>query len=138
MYTGKGGRSTVVIIAVVVAVTAVFLLFVAVFFVRAKKTRTAHGTEPLAQGKRLLPLGQMIKYSAVFFVLIQMLKLCLQAMMILPLQDHSSLILRRLKQQLISFHLVISLVKVDSAKSTRYTIFKLASSVDIYLQVSIE
>ncbi|CAF2130881.1 BnaA03g45870D [Brassica napus] len=48
---GEGGRSTVVIIiAVVVPVAAVFLLFVAVFLVRAKKTRTVYETEPLAQG----------------------------------------------------------------------------------------
>lgn len=54
MYTGEGGRSTVVIIiAVVVPVAAVFLLFVAVFLVRAKKTRTVYETEPLAQGTRL-------------------------------------------------------------------------------------
>ncbi|XP_022573444.1 putative cysteine-rich receptor-like protein kinase 20 [Brassica napus] len=51
---GEGGRSTVVIIiAVVVPVAAVFLLFVAVFLVRAKKTRTVYETEPLAQGTRL-------------------------------------------------------------------------------------
>ncbi|CAH8352098.1 unnamed protein product [Eruca vesicaria subsp. sativa] len=46
----KGGRSTVLIIAVVVSVTAVSLLFVAMFLVRAKKTRTVNETEPLAQG----------------------------------------------------------------------------------------
>ncbi|KAF3591958.1 hypothetical protein DY000_02027137 [Brassica cretica] len=48
---GKGGRSStvVIIIAVVVPVAAVFLLLVAVFLVRAKKTRTVYETEPVAQ-----------------------------------------------------------------------------------------
>ncbi|KFK30809.1 hypothetical protein AALP_AA6G028600 [Arabis alpina] len=46
---GKGGNS-VIIISVVVLVTAVFIISVAVFSVRAKKTRTVYKTEPLAKG----------------------------------------------------------------------------------------
>ncbi|CAN6879357.1 unnamed protein product, partial [Brassica oleracea] len=42
--------TVVIIIAVVVPVAAVFLLLVAVFLVRAKKTRTVYETEPVAQG----------------------------------------------------------------------------------------
>ncbi|KFK28891.1 hypothetical protein AALP_AA7G061600 [Arabis alpina] len=49
---GKGGNPSVIIIAVVVPITAAFLLFIAVFIFRAKrKKRTVYETEPLAEGK---------------------------------------------------------------------------------------
>ncbi|XP_010448725.1 PREDICTED: cysteine-rich receptor-like protein kinase 19 [Camelina sativa] len=46
---GKGGNSSIKIIAVVVPITAVLLLFVAVFRVRAKRKKTVYETEPLAE-----------------------------------------------------------------------------------------
>ncbi|KAF8047287.1 hypothetical protein N665_3116s0006 [Sinapis alba] len=48
---GKGRNSSVIIIAVVVPITAILLLFVAVFTVRAKKKRTFYETEPLTEDK---------------------------------------------------------------------------------------
>ncbi|VVB10326.1 unnamed protein product [Arabis nemorensis] len=51
--TGKGGNSSVIILAVVVPVTAVFLLFVAVFVFRAKRKKTVYEMEPLAEGGKL-------------------------------------------------------------------------------------
>ncbi|CAE6181121.1 unnamed protein product [Arabidopsis arenosa] len=46
---GKGRNSSVIVIAVVVPITAVLLLFVAVFCVRAKNKRTLYEMEPLAR-----------------------------------------------------------------------------------------
>ncbi|KAF3527321.1 hypothetical protein DY000_02037975 [Brassica cretica] len=48
---GKGRNSSVIIIAVVVPITAIILLFVAVFTVRAKKKRTVYEMEPPAEDK---------------------------------------------------------------------------------------
>ncbi|KAL1190772.1 putative cysteine-rich receptor-like protein kinase 23 [Cardamine amara subsp. amara] len=45
---GEGGNSTVIIIAVVVPITLLFLLFVAIFSFRTKRKRTIYETEPLA------------------------------------------------------------------------------------------
>ncbi|VVB10328.1 unnamed protein product [Arabis nemorensis] len=50
---GKGGKSTVIIVAVVVPVTAISLLLVAVFIFRAKRKRTVYEMEPLAEGGKL-------------------------------------------------------------------------------------
>ncbi|CAA0396227.1 unnamed protein product [Arabidopsis thaliana] len=46
---GKGGNSSVIIIAVVVPITVLFLLLVAVFSVRAKNKRTLNEKEPVAE-----------------------------------------------------------------------------------------
>ncbi|CAA7037154.1 unnamed protein product [Microthlaspi erraticum] len=48
LYIGKGGNSSSVItIAVLVPITVLFLLFVAIYSVRDKKTRSIYETEPL-------------------------------------------------------------------------------------------
>ena len=50
--TGKGGNSSVIIIAVVVSITALLLLFVAVFSVRTKRRKKMIGAIPLLNVKR--------------------------------------------------------------------------------------
>ncbi|KFK28890.1 hypothetical protein AALP_AA7G061400 [Arabis alpina] len=48
---GKGGKSSVIIISVVVPITAVFLLLIAAFTFRAKRKKTIYETELLPEGK---------------------------------------------------------------------------------------
>ncbi|CAA7037155.1 unnamed protein product [Microthlaspi erraticum] len=59
----KGGNSSVKVIAVVVPIIVVFLIFVAVFSVRAKKKRTIHETEPLTEDKNDITTAGSLQFD---------------------------------------------------------------------------
>ncbi|KAG2240419.1 hypothetical protein Bca4012_023313 [Brassica carinata] len=56
---GEGGNSTVIVIAVVVPISVIFLLLVALFCFRAKRKTTAYETEPLADGDDITTAGSL-------------------------------------------------------------------------------
>ncbi|CAN6986755.1 unnamed protein product [Brassica rapa subsp. trilocularis] len=57
--TGEGGNSSVIIIAVVVPITVIFLLLVAVFSFRAKRKGMVYETEPLADRDDITTAGSL-------------------------------------------------------------------------------
>ena len=123
--TGEGGNSSVIIIAVVVPITVIFLLLVAVFSFRAKRKGMVYETEPLAGKGSSSPVIicrlSSNEYFSVFFSLTKLMKLFRQIGTILQLQAHFSLILRQSRQQRIIFPKATNSVKVVLAKSTRYS-----------------
>ncbi|KAF3530720.1 hypothetical protein DY000_02037981 [Brassica cretica] len=56
---GEGGSSSVIVIAVVLPITVIFLLLVAVFSFRAKRKTTSYETEPLADGDDITTAGSL-------------------------------------------------------------------------------
>ncbi|KAG2248857.1 putative cysteine-rich receptor-like protein kinase 23 [Brassica napus] len=56
---GEGGSSSVIVIAVVLPITVIFLLLVAVFSFMAKRKTTSYETEPLADGDDITTAGSL-------------------------------------------------------------------------------